>query len=61
MKEVRRFKHAEIEARWEDSLEAYAREYATKWEILAQDREVWPAWESGFVQRAMLKQEGSTT
>ena len=31
MKEVGRFKHAEIEARWEDSLEAYAREYATKW------------------------------
>ena len=44
--------------RWEDSLEAYAREYATKWEVLAQDRNVWAAWEGGFVQRAMIKQKG---
>ena len=44
--------------RWEDSLEAYAREYATKWEVLAQDRNVWAAWEAGFVQRAMIKQKG---
>ena len=26
--------------------------------ILAQDRDVWSAWEGGFVQRAMIKQEG---
>ena len=43
--------------RWEDSLEAYAREYASKWEVLAQDRDVWSAWQEGFVQRAMIKEE----
>ena len=44
-----------------EGLQSDAREYAIKWEIRAQDRAVWSAWESGFVQRAMLKQEGSTT
>ena len=43
--------------RWEDSLQAYAREYASKWEVLAQDRDIWSAWQGGFVQRAMIRQE----
>ena len=43
--------------RWEDSLEAYAREYGFKWEFLAEDRGVWSAWEGGYVQRAMIRQE----
>ena len=33
-------------------------EHAPKWEVLAQDRDVWSAWEGGFVQRATIKQEG---
>ena len=43
--------------RWEDSLEAYAREYGSKWEFLAEDRGVWSAWEGGYVQRAMIRKE----
>ena len=42
-------------ARWEDALEAYARENGAKWEDWAGDRDTWGRWESGFAQRAVLR------
>ena len=39
--------------RWEDSLEAYAREYASKWEVLAQARDIWSAWEEALFKELL--------
>lgn len=41
--------------RWEDALEAYAAENGGKWEVWAENNDVWKTWEKGFIERGALR------
>ena len=44
--------------RWEDALEAYAREHGQKWETWAEDNNAWRTDEAGFAKRAKVRGGG---